>query len=58
MNDSDSGLPNNNLSQRDSQNLPPNLNPASINVAVVYPILPLPQLTSSNIESWFITINF
>ncbi|XP_065356495.1 uncharacterized protein LOC135950899 [Calliphora vicina] len=32
--------------------------PASANVAVVYARLPLPQMASSNVESWFTTMDF
>lgn len=53
MNDSDSGLP----SDGDAQNR--NIAPqVQSNVAVVYARLPLPQLSSSNIESWFTTMDF
>lgn len=53
MNDSDSGLP----SDGDAQNR--NIAPqVQSSVAVVYARLPLPQLSSSNIESWFTTMDF
>lgn len=53
MNDSDSGLPPDGDAQ--NRNIAPQV---QSNVAVVYARLPLPQLSSSNIESWFTTMDF
>lgn len=59
MNNSDSGLPPDAFQQPEMANpAQANPTPAANNVAIVYARLPLPQLASSNIESWFTTMDF